>query len=57
MTLLISGHQRAIMGTMTVEDIYKNRTAFSEQVLKVYLTETYLRPQAPRPTLGKPYYY
>ena len=31
----LEGHQRAIMGTMTVEDIYKNRAAFSEQVLQV----------------------
>ena len=33
----LEGHQRAIMGTMTVEDIYKNRAAFSEQVLQVRL--------------------
>ena len=31
----LEGHQRAIMGTLTVEDIYKNRAAFSEQVLQV----------------------
>lgn len=35
----LEGHQRAIMGTMTVEDIYKNRAAFSEQVLQVASTD------------------
>lgn len=35
----LEGHQRAIMGTMTVEDIYKNRAAFSEQVLEVASTD------------------
>ena len=35
----LEGHQRAIMGTMTVEDIYKNRTEFSEKVLEVASTD------------------
>ena len=35
----LEGHQRAIMGTMTVEDIYKNRAAFSEQVLEVLILQ------------------
>lgn len=31
----LEGHQRAIMGTMTVEEIYKDRKKFSQQVFKV----------------------
>jgi flotillin len=31
----VQGHLRAILGTMTVEDIYKNREAFSQRVQEV----------------------
>ncbi|GAB6021942.1 flocculin flo1 [Chamberlinius hualienensis] len=31
----LEGHQRAIMGTMSVEDIYKDRKKFSKQVFEV----------------------
>ncbi len=31
----MEGHQRAILGTMTVEDIYQDRTGFAEQVREV----------------------
>lgn len=31
----VEGHLRAILGTMTVEDIYKNRDAFAQQVQEV----------------------
>ncbi|EFX80835.1 hypothetical protein DAPPUDRAFT_303889 [Daphnia pulex] len=31
----MEGHQRAIMGTMSVEEIYRDRKKFSEQVFKV----------------------
>lgn len=31
----LEGHQRAIMGTMTVEEIYKDRKKFSHQVFQV----------------------
>lgn len=31
----LEGHQRAIMGSMTVEEIYKDRKKFSKQVLEV----------------------
>lgn len=31
----LEGHQRAIMGTMTVEDIYQDRIKFSEAVFEV----------------------
>lgn len=31
----LEGHQRAIMGSMTVEEIYKDRKKFSENVFKV----------------------
>ncbi|KAI9560962.1 hypothetical protein GHT06_011918 [Daphnia sinensis] len=31
----LEGHQRAIMGTMTVEEIYRDRIKFSKQVFKV----------------------
>ncbi len=34
-TQTLEGHLRAILGTMTVEDIYKNRDAFSNQVQEV----------------------
>jgi len=30
----LEGHQRAIMGSMTVEEIYKDRKKFSQQVLR-----------------------
>lgn len=33
--LTLEGHQRAIMGTMTVEEIYKDRKKFSEAVFQV----------------------
>lgn len=33
--MTLEGHLRAILGTMTVEDIYKNRDAFSNQVQEV----------------------
>ncbi|XP_059483288.1 flotillin-1-like isoform X2 [Neocloeon triangulifer] len=33
--LTLEGHQRAIMGSMTVEEIYKDRKKFSKQVFKV----------------------
>lgn len=31
----LEGHQRAIMGSMTVEEIYKDRKKFSQQVFAV----------------------
>lgn len=31
----MEGHQRAIMGSMTVEEIYKDRKKFSKQVFEV----------------------
>ena len=31
----LEGHQRAIMGTMTVEEIYRDRKKFSDSVFKV----------------------
>jgi flotillin len=31
----LEGHQRAIMGSMTVEEIYKDRKKFSTQVFEV----------------------
>lgn len=31
----LEGHQRAIMGSMTVEEIYKDRKKFSKQVFEV----------------------
>lgn len=31
----LEGHQRAIMGSMTVEEIYKDRKKFSQQVFEV----------------------
>ncbi len=34
-TQTLEGHLRAILGTMTVEDIYKNRDAFSQKVQDV----------------------
>jgi flotillin len=34
-TQTLEGHLRAILGTMTVEDIYKNRDAFSNKVQEV----------------------
>lgn len=33
--LTLEGHQRAIMGSMTVEEIYKDRKKFSKQVFEV----------------------
>ncbi|CBY22964.1 unnamed protein product [Oikopleura dioica] len=35
----MEGHQRAIMGTMTVEEIYQDRKSFSEQVFEVSITD------------------
>lgn len=32
---ILEGHLRAILGTMTVEEIYKNRDKFSQEVLRV----------------------
>lgn len=34
-TMTLEGHQRAIMGTMTVEEIYQDRQKFSEAVFQV----------------------
>jgi flotillin len=31
----LEGHQRAIMGSMTVEEIYRDRKKFSKQVFEV----------------------
>uniref|UniRef100_A0A7S0ZBA3 Band 7 domain-containing protein n=1 Tax=Timspurckia oligopyrenoides TaxID=708627 RepID=A0A7S0ZBA3_9RHOD len=31
----LEGHQRAILGTLTVEEVYRDRSAFSEQVRKL----------------------
>lgn len=37
----LEGHQRAIMGSMTVEEIYKDRKIFSKKVSRVsYYTFT-----------------
>ena len=33
--LTLEGHQRAVMGTMTVEEIYKDRKKFASKVLEV----------------------
>lgn len=35
----LEGHQRAIMGTMTVEEIYRDRKKFSERVFEVASTD------------------
>ncbi|MBM3334774.1 flotillin family protein [Candidatus Sumerlaeota bacterium] len=35
----LEGHLRAILGTLTVEEIYKNRDAFAQQVQKVALED------------------
>ena len=35
----LEGQQRAILGTMTVEDIYRDRVAFAEQVRDVAATD------------------
>ena len=35
----MEGHQRAIMGTMTVEQIYQDRKEFSKQVFEVASTD------------------
>eukprot|EP00096_Caligus_rogercresseyi_P005433 TRINITY_DN2088_c0_g1_i2.p1 TRINITY_DN2088_c0_g1~~TRINITY_DN2088_c0_g1_i2.p1 ORF type:complete len:431 (+),score=166.83 TRINITY_DN2088_c0_g1_i2:124-1416(+) len=37
----LEGHQRAIMGTMTVEEIYQDRQTFSSKVFKVASTDCY----------------
>ena len=37
----MEGHQRAIMGNMTVEEIYRDRKTFSERVFKVASTNLY----------------
>nr|XP_027236223.1 flotillin-1-like [Penaeus vannamei] len=34
-TATLEGHQRAILGTMSVEDIYKNRKLFNSRVFEV----------------------
>ena len=34
----LEGHQRAIMGTMSVEEIYRDRKAFSDRVFEVAST-------------------
>ena len=33
--LTMEGHQRAVMGTMTVEQIYKDRKMFATKVLEI----------------------
>ena len=35
----LEGHQRAIMGTMTVEEIYRDRKTFSNRVFEVASTD------------------
>src|SRR3990172_59000 len=35
----MEGHQRAMLGTMTVEEIYQNRDAFAQQVREVASTD------------------
>lgn len=35
----LEGHQRAIMGNMTVEEIYRDRKTFSERVFAVASTD------------------
>lgn len=35
----LEGHQRAIMGSMTVEEIYKDRKTFSQRVFEVASTD------------------
>ena len=35
----LEGHQRAIMGSMTVEEIYKDRKTFSMRVFEVASTD------------------
>jgi flotillin len=35
----MEGHQRAIMGTMNIEQIYQDRHEFSKQVFDVALTD------------------
>jgi flotillin len=35
----LEGHQRAIMGAMTVDEIFKDRKKFSEQVFDVASTD------------------
>lgn len=37
----LEGHQRAIMGTMTVEEIYKDRKKFSKQVSYIQMNREY----------------
>ncbi|KAG0721123.1 Flotillin-1 [Chionoecetes opilio] len=37
----LEGHQRGIMGTMTVEDIYRNRKLFNERVFEVASKDLY----------------
>ena len=39
MLLTMEGHLRAIVGTMTVEDIYKNREQFAQKVQEVAATD------------------
>lgn len=40
-TSTLEGHQRGIMGTMNVEDIYKNRKLFNERVFNVASKDLY----------------
>ncbi|XP_071532817.1 flotillin-1-like [Panulirus ornatus] len=40
-TATLEGHQRGIMGTMTVEDIYKNRKLFNQRVFDVASKDLY----------------
>ncbi|XP_042220573.1 flotillin-1-like [Homarus americanus] len=40
-TATLEGHQRGIMGTMTVEDIYKNRALFNSRVFEVASKDLY----------------
>ena len=35
----LEGHQRAIMGNMTVEEIYRDRKTFSSKVFEVATTD------------------
>uniref|UniRef100_A0A0P4VXU6 Band 7 domain-containing protein n=1 Tax=Scylla olivacea TaxID=85551 RepID=A0A0P4VXU6_SCYOL len=40
-TATLEGHQRGIMGTMTVEDIYRNRKLFNQRVFEVASKDLY----------------
>ncbi|KAK4302653.1 hypothetical protein Pmani_025268 [Petrolisthes manimaculis] len=41
LTSTLEGHQRGIMGTMSVEDIYRNRKLFNERVFEVASKDLY----------------